>query len=144
VKEFAHSLPAQPGSPSSALQAFNHARGRTQSWVVIPFVFTSGPQRLAGTLKILFDAYKSRPLALTLDTDGIALHLPLLGKRRALSVYCNSEQLKRAAARGLDSLRSKFHNMGLEVDDIIEEGNAFDGFAPVEEGEVLPSVDTVG
>ncbi len=52
--------------------------------------------------------------------------------------------LERAAERGLDSLRSKFHNMGLEVDDIIKEGNAFDGFTPVEEGEILPSVDTVG
>ena len=144
VKEFVDSLPAQPGSNSSALQAFNHSAGRTQSWVVIPFVFTTGAQKLAGTLKILFDAFKSRPLALTLTTEGIALHLPVLGKRRALSIYCDSERLKRAAARGLDSLRSKFHNMGLEVDDTINEGNAFDGFAPVEEGENLPSVDTVG
>jgi hypothetical protein len=46
--------------------------------------------------------------------------------------------------QGLDSLRAKFHNMGLEVDDTIKEGNAFDGFTPVEEGEILPSVDTVG
>jgi hypothetical protein len=34
--------------------------------------------------------------------------------------------------------------MGLEVDDIVREGNAFDGFTPVEEGETLPSVNTVG
>jgi len=33
--------------------------------------------------------------------------------------------------------------MGLEVDDTIKEGNTFDGFSPVAEGETLPSVDTV-
>ncbi len=42
VKEFVDSLPAKTGSPSWALQAFNHSSGRTQSWVVIPFVFTTG------------------------------------------------------------------------------------------------------
>ncbi|MGA2641384.1 MAG: hypothetical protein ABSG21_10850 [Spirochaetia bacterium] len=144
VKEFADSIPAQTGSKSSALQAFNHSAGRTQSWVVIPFVFATGARKIAGTLKILFDAFKSRPLALTLATEGIALYLPLQGRRRSLSVYCDSERLKRAAVQGLDSLRSKFHNMGLEVDDTVKEGNAFDGFTPVEEEEILPSVDTVG
>ena len=144
VKEFAESLAVAPSSTSSALQAFNHSAPRTPSWVVIPFVFTTGAKRLAGTLKILFDAFASRPLALTLVTEGIALHLPLRGKRRVLAIYCDTPALRTAAARGLDSLRAKFHNMGLEVDDTINEGNAFDGFTPVEEGEILPSVDTVG
>jgi hypothetical protein len=144
VKEFVGSLPGEAGASSSALQAFNHSSGKTGSWVVIPFVFTSDAQRLAGTLKIFFDAFKSRPLALTIATEGIALHLPLTGKRKVLTVYGDSPGMRRAAARGLDSLRAKFHNMGLEVDDTIKEGNAFDGFTPVEEGEILPSVDTVG
>jgi hypothetical protein len=107
-------------------------------------VFTSGAQRLAGTLKILVDSFTSRALALTLCTGGLAMHLPLRGKRRSLSIFCDSAPLKRAAERGLDSLRSKFHNMGLEVDDIVKEGNAFDGYTPIEEGEILPSVDMVG
>jgi hypothetical protein len=144
VKEYAESLPGQAGASSSALQAFNHSAGKTGSWVVFPFVFTTDARRFAGTIKILFDAFKACPLALTIVTEGIALHLPLTGKRRALTVYGDSQQLKRAAAQGLDSLRAKFHNMGLEVDDTIKEGNAFDGFTPVEEGEILPSVDTVG
>ncbi len=144
VKQLVRSLPGDPDSASSALQAYNHSAGRTQSWIVIPFVFTSPAQKLSGNLKILLDGFSSRPLALTLCTEGIAVHLPLQGKRRLLSIFCDSEGLKRAAERGLDSLRSKFHNMGLEVDDIIKEGNAFDGFTPVEEGEILPSVDTVG
>jgi len=144
VKELVQSLPADPGSTSSALQAYNHSPGKTQSWIVIPFVFTSAAQKLSGTLKILLDSFASRPLALTLCTEGVAVHLPLQGKRRSLSIFCDSDEMKRAAERGLDSLRSKFHNMGLEVDDTINEGNAFDGFTPVEEGEILPSVDTVG
>ena len=144
VKKHVQSLAAEPGSSSSALAAYNHSAGRTQSWVVIPFVFNTGDERLCGTLKILLDAYTSRPLALSLCAAGVALHLPLQGKRRSLSIYCETSGLARAAERGLDSLRSKFHNMGLEVDDIIKEGNAFDGFTPIEEGEILPSVDTVG
>jgi hypothetical protein len=152
VKEFVAALPADASARPSALQAFNHIRGKAQTWVVIPFIFTSGDQRIAGTMKILFDPFHSRPLAFALATEGISFFLPLRteqahsrgGKRGRLSIYCDDERLRRAGMRGLDSLRSKFHNMGLEVDDIITEGDRFDGFSPVEEGVTLPSVDTVG
>ena len=144
VKKFSDSLAGHLSASSSGLPAFNHSAPRNPSWVVIPYVFTTGAQSFAGTLKILFDSRVGRPLALTITTEGVAVHLPLIGRRRTLSVYCDSSKLKSAAARGLDTLRAKFHNMGLEVDDTIKEGNAFDGFAPVEEGEILPSVDTVG
>jgi len=143
VKEWAHSLGPKAPRPSM-LQAYNHRAGRSQTWVVIPFAFTSGGGRLEGTLKILFDVFRARPLALSISAGEVGLYLPLQGRRRILSVFCESEAVKRAAERGLDSLRSKFHNMGLEVDDTIKEGNTFDGFSPVEEGDVLPSVDTVG
>ncbi len=144
VKEWAGSLPGPAVSRPSVLQAYNHRAGKSQTWVVIPFVFTSDGRRLGGTLKILYDSFKSRPLALSVSAGEVGLYLPLHGRRRILSVFCDSEAVKRAAERGLDSLRSKFHNMGLEVDDTIKEGNTFDGFSPVVEGEVLPSVDTVG
>ena len=144
VKETLGSLAAAPAVRSSPLQAYNHVRGKAQTWVVIPFVFGDGDERIAGTFKILFDPFLGRALALTLALEEIAFHLPLQGKRKSLSVFCADEQTRRAAARGLDSLRSKFHNMGLEVDDIVNDGDAFDGFSPVEEGVSLPSVDTVG
>jgi hypothetical protein len=144
VKEILGSLSVPPRAALSALPAFNHAAARNPSWIVVPFVFTSGEHRLSGTLKILFDVFRNRPLALAISTDEVALHMTLQGARCALSVYCDTEPLKKAAAAGLDSLRAKFHNMGLEVDDIIKEGTAFDGFSAVEEGESLPSVDTVG
>jgi hypothetical protein len=138
------SLAAAPGDRPSILQAYNHIRGKSQTWVVIPFTFGEGAHRVAGTFKILFDPFLGRALALTLALEDIAFHLPLQGKKRSLAVFCHDERTGRAATRGLDSLRSKFHNMGLEVDDIVNDGDAFDGFSPVEEGVTLPSVDTVG
>ena len=119
--------------------------GRSQTWVVIPFVFGDGEQRVAGTFKILFDPFLgTRP---GLDPCAGGHRLPSSRSRGSGSRLPSSATTSgpaRAAARGLDSLRSKFHNMGLEVDDIVNEGNAFDGFSPVEEGVTLPSVDTVG
>jgi hypothetical protein len=144
VKEYAGSLPDRDGSQPSILQAYNHRAGRSQTWIVIPFVFTTEGARLEGTLKIQFDVFKERPVALAVCAPDVSLYLPLQGRRRKLSVYTDSESVKRSVLQGLDSLRSKFHNMGLEVDDTIKEGNAFDGFTPVEQGEILPSVDTVG
>jgi hypothetical protein len=146
VQTFVSSLAALPGGTASALQAYNHARAGSQTWVVIPFVFgetgVSPNDRTAGTLKILYDTFRKRPVALSLVTDGIAFHLPLQGKV-SLSIFCE-EALRSPALRGLDTLKSKFHNMGLEVDDTINEGDGFDGFSPVEEGVTLSSVDTVG
>jgi len=145
VKEFVASLPAAgPGSRPSALQAYNHSKGRAQTWVVVPFLFRDGGEEIAGTLKILYDPFLSRPLRFALCSEGINFHLPLEGKSRTLTVYCDGEKLRRAAARGLDTLRAKFHNMGFEVDDTVNEGDGFDGFSPVGEGIPLHSVDTVG
>jgi hypothetical protein len=144
VKELVAALRGNEDTPSSALQAYNHTRGSSQTWVVIPFLFTSGAERFPGTMKVLFDPYQSRPLAFTLATEGLSFHLPLQGRKRRLTVYCDDGSMKRAAARGLDSLRAKFHNMGFEVDDTVYDGDAFDGFSPVAEGMNLPSVDTVG
>jgi len=143
AREFVGSLAEDPGDHPSALQAYNHLRGRSQSWVVIPFVFASGQRRIVGTIKILFDTYKARPLALTLSTETATFHLPLHGRQR-LSIYCETQEQRSAVANRLDSLRAKFHNMGLEVDDTVNDGDAFDGFSPVGEGESPPSVDTVG
>ena len=144
VKEFIGAMAADPAARPSVLQAYNHIRAKSQSWVVIPFVFTSGSQRIAGTMKILFDPFHSRPLAFSLCTEDVSFHIPLGARPGKLAIYCGDERLARAAQRGLDSLRSKFHNMGLEVDDIINKGEAFDGFSPAEEGINLPGVDTAG
>jgi len=144
VAELVGSMAAAPSGRPSALQAYNHIRGRAQSWVVIPFLFGEGGERIEGTFKVLVDPFRGQALAFTLALEDIAFHLPLQGKGRSLAIFCRDERTRRAAERGLDSLRAKFHNMGLEVDDIVNNGNAFDGFSPVEEGMSLAGVDTVG
>ena len=144
VKEFVKGLHAAPSDRPTLLQAYNHLPARSQAWIVIPFAFTKSGQSIAGTMKILLDTVRQRPLALSLSAEGLDFHLPLQGKKRSLSIYCDQSPLRRAAAAGLDSLRAKFHNMGLEVDDTIKDGDAFDGYSPIEEASNLPSVDTVG
>jgi hypothetical protein len=144
VKEYVEGLAAAPAPPPSSLAAYNHIRGRSQTWIVIPFLFTAGEDRIAGTLKILFDPFQARPLAFTMTTEGIGFHLPLQGANRMLRIFCDDHRVRRVVERGLDSLRSKFHNMGLEVDDTVNEGDLFDGFSPAGEGVPLPRVDTVG
>lgn len=145
VKEVVASLGVDPGREATPLQAYNHTRGASQSWVVIPFVFgaDTGDDRVAGTIKILYDPFRERAVAFSLVTGDISFHLPLQGKDRALSVFC-SERVRPAVARSLDGLRAKFHNMGLEVDDTINETGDFDGYSPVEEGAGFSRVDTVG
>lgn len=144
VKRFVSSLSEKPEAARNALQAYNHVKGASQSWVVIPFAFDYQGDRVAGTIKILFDPFAKRPLALTLCTEDMSFHLPLAGKEKQLSIFCDGEAVRSAAARALGALRSKFNNMGLEVDDTINVGDAFDGFTPIREGEALPSIDTVG
>jgi len=145
VRDFVMGLATDPAGSPTTLQAYNHIRGRSESWVVMPFSFTSGGNStISGTLKILYDPYKSEARAMTLCTPGVSFHLPLAGRQRVISVYCETSAKMRAVRGGLDSLKSKIHNMGLEVDDTIKEGDGFDGFSPAAEGETLPSVDTVG
>ncbi len=128
----------------SALQVFNHARGRAQTWVVIPFVFDGERDPIAGTIKIQYDPFLAKPLRFALTANGMSFFLPLEGAARRLSIFCDEPRMLGAAERGLDSLRAKFHNMGMEVDDTILGGEEFDGFTPARERDELSSVDVVG
>jgi hypothetical protein len=144
VAGFVSALREKPDGAGNALQAYNHLKGASQSWVVIPFVFGDESQRIAGTIKLQFDPFGKRPLAFALVTEDMSFHLPLAGKEKRLSIFCDDQRLKHSAEGALDGIRSKFNNMGFEVDDTINRGNAFDGFSPIREGMALPSIDTVG
>ncbi len=135
--------PAHDEAPAG-LQVFNHSRGGSSTWVVVPFLFSLGEQRIAGTMKFLYDTFASRLMRFVLSCDGLSFSVSLEGRARRLTIFCDEEPVRRAAARGLDSLRAKFHNMGMEVDDTIHEGELFDGFSPAWEGASLRSVDAVG
>ncbi|HEY9594368.1 MAG TPA: hypothetical protein VHE79_07820, partial [Spirochaetia bacterium] len=144
VKELAAGLQTEAPDKPTLLQAYNHLPARSQSWIVIPFVFALGGRRTAGTMKILFDTARRVPLSLVISAEGMDFHVRLQGRTRGLTIYCSDEPLRRAITAALDGLRAEFDNMGLEVDDTVREGDAFDGFSPVAEGPALPSVDTVG
>jgi len=144
VKEFVAGLTVSGSDAADAVQAFNHRRGRAQTWVVVPFVFDAERDRLAGTIKILFDPFLARPLRFALTVEGLSFWLPLEGRNRRLSVFCDDPARAAAIKRGLDRLRAKFHNMGMEVDDTVYGGDDFDGFSPVAEGASLPIIDVAG
>ncbi len=144
VKEFVAGLAVSNPDAADALQAFNHTRGKAQTWVVVPFVFDAERDRLAGTIKILFDPFLLRPLRLALTVEGLSFWLPLEGKKRKLSIFCDDPVRAASVKRGLDRLRAKFHNMGMEVDDTVYGGDDFDGFSPVAEGASLPIIDVAG
>lgn len=143
LRKLVAALPAADAAPAG-LQVFNHSRGGSPTWVVVPFLFTTGEERIAGTMKFLYDTFASRLMRFVLSSGGLSFSVSLEGQVRRMSIFCDEEPVRRAAARGLDSLRAKFHNMGMEVDDTIHEGELFDGFSPAWEGASLRSVDAVG
>ncbi len=140
---------AAPGpGGAGAIAAYNHLRGRAQSWVIFPFLFTDGPDEYPGTMKILFDPFERRPLALALSVSpnggaDISFHASLQGGRRT-HVFCSDPALRRRAGRSLRAFSAKLRNLGFEVDDIIHGGDDFDGFSPAWEGAPLRGVDAVG
>ncbi len=140
-------LPGSAGKPD-ALAVFNHLKGRNQSWIVVPYIFGEGPEEIAGTIKLLFDPYLGKPLAMTVSVNAggnapIDFYLSLSGKRN-LSVFCADPALRTALMRGFAAFSSKIDNMGFEVDDSIYGNENFDGFSPDWEGASVRGVDTVG
>jgi hypothetical protein len=132
------------GGKPAGLQVFNHARGSSSSWVIVPFVFTQEQESVAGTMKFLYDEHAGRLLRFVLSAEGVHFSLALEGGARRMTVFCDGETGGRAVRRGLDTLRAKFHNMGMEVDDTVNDGELFDGFSPSWEGATLRSIDAVG
>jgi hypothetical protein len=127
-----------------ALQVFNHARGHSPSWVVVPFRFTGGGREVAGTMKFLYDEQAGRLRRFVLSAAGLHFCLALEGRARRMTVFADSASLRRSAGRGLDMLRSKFNNMAVELDDTVHDGELFDGFSPSWEGASLRTIDAVG
>jgi hypothetical protein len=133
---------------AGAIAAYNHLRGRSESWVVLPFLFTDGPDEYPGTLKILFDPFARKPLAFSLSVSAgggadVGFHGSLQGDRR-VRLFCSEPSIRRRAGRSLGELAAKLHNLGFELDDIIRGGEEFDGFSPAGEGVLLRGVDAVG
>jgi hypothetical protein len=148
VGEFVKALPADAEIEPGPLAVFNHLRARSQSWVVLPFLFAEEGEEYPGTLKILYDPFLHRPrvVSLTVTPHGgssVSFHLILEGKKR-MSLFVGDPLFRAAAQRNLEELTAKFRNLGIEVDDIIHGEEDFDGFSPMGEGTLMRNVDTVG
>jgi hypothetical protein len=148
VKKELDYLPVSSPKEAGGIAVFNHIRGRSQSWVVLPFLYREGEYEYPGTMKILFDPFlrRARAFVLSIAPAGgveLAFHLRLDGNKR-MTVFCGDRRIRSALSRGMGGFTSKFHNMGIEVDDTIHGEDSFDGFSPLWEGATVRGVDTAG
>jgi hypothetical protein len=139
---------AGTAAPPGAVTAYNHLKGRSQSWVVFPFLFREGETEYPGTIKILFDPFQGRPLRMALTVHpgggaGVDFHVGLQG-RRPVHVFCGDERLRTRIAASTAVFSAELRNLGFQLDDTIHEEEDFDGFSPAWEGASVKGVDAVG
>ena len=141
-------LVSAPAGKPEALAVFNHLRGRSQSWIVVPFHYEESGAEYPGTIKLLFDPFLKKPtrMCVSVSPDGegpVDFHIVLQGKKR-VSVFCPDAGIKARMAVLYGGFKANFHNLGFEVDDTIYGSESFDGFSPLWEGASVRAVDTVG
>lgn len=137
---------ASTDEPTSGLQVYNALRGRSETWIVVPFQYRDGEHDCPGCLRLLVDPYAARLRRLVVGVraggSGTWQFDFRLEGRRCMAVYCDEPAAACAAAADLDTLRRKVHNMGIEVSDTVREGREFDGFSPADA--VAAAVDAEG
>jgi hypothetical protein len=139
---------AASDGPLSSVQVYNALRGRSETWIVVPFSYRDGEQECPGTLRLLVDPYAGRLRRLVVGVRPAGsgtwhFDFGLEGRRR-MTAYCDDAAALRAARANLDTLTAKVHNMGIEVSDTVGEGREFDGFSPAEPAAVIAAVDAEG
>ena len=134
--------------PSSGLHVYNALRGRSETWIVVPFRYRDGTTDCPGSLRLLVDPYAGRLLRMVVGvrpSGDTAWHFEFtLEGRRRMTVYCDDGASLRAARANLDTLTAKVHNMGIEVSDTVRDGREFDGFSSAREDAVIAAVDAEG
>jgi hypothetical protein len=139
---------ASPEEPSSSLHVYNALRGRSETWIVVPFLYREGKAECPGSLRLLVDPYAGRLRRMVVGvrpSGGVAWHFEFtLEGRRHMTVYCDDSASLHAARANLDTLTAKVHNMGIEVSDTVREGQEFDGFSSAREDAVIAAVDAEG
>ncbi len=139
---------APPDAPTSGLHVYNALRGRSETWMVIPFIYRDGDAECPGTMKLLVDPYAGRLRRLVVGVrpaGGGTWHFAFeVGGRRRMSVYADDVPIPGAARANLDILSAKVHNMGIEVSDTVRDGREFDGFSSADADAVPAAVDARG
>jgi hypothetical protein len=117
-----------------ALGLFNALRPADRGaghWIAIPFSFRYEGRDLCGTARFLYQGPFPRPLRVALDVRGRRQWGFALSGRpgaRRLEVFADGAEARRRARDALTELRAKLQNHGVEVDDSINDTNAFDGY----------------
>jgi hypothetical protein len=139
---------AGPDAPTSGLHVYNALRGRSETWMVVPFVYRDGDVECPGAVKLLVDPYAGRLRRLVVGVcppGSGTWHFSFdLEGRRHMSVYTDDAPLSGPARANLDILTAKVHNMGIEVSDTVRDGREFDGFSSADAEAVLAAVDARG
>ena len=146
----------------SALQLFNHLRGKEGTWVIIPFHFAwESGCRLYGTLRLLYDAAQGTSkrfvLVVEKEEEGEAREGGEGEPRRrwsfsldrgqpgedgySMSVFCSDPEAGPAARKEFGQLRAKLQNLGVKTDDTIRVDDEFDGLSPEQEAPAYRGVD---
>lgn len=139
---------ASAGGPTSGLHVYNALRGRSETWVVVPFAYRDSGVECPGTVKLLLDPYAGRLRRLVVGVNPAGrgtwhFAFDLEGGRR-MTVYADEIPVRADAAANLDILAAKVHNMGIEVSDTVREGREFDGFSSADAEAAFAAVDARG
>jgi hypothetical protein len=128
------------------LQIFNHLKGKTDSWIIIPYNFHTDQSSYSGSIKILYDPYKLEVRRMVIEVlcgDDEILSFLLIPKKDKiqLNFFSDNREMLSKANRKIGILKAKLQIHGVECDDIIYDGKYFDGFSPMEDF-AYKSVDT--
>ncbi len=138
---------SEEGSP---LQIFNHLKGSTASWVIIPFDYRYGHSgHIYGTVRLRYDSRQKRT-----DRMVVAARAPNEQKWSFVIQRCadgssdmyvlsGGKKISRKARQELNVLRLKLQNLCVKIDDTIREDTGFDGFSLPWEELSYRTIDTV-
>lgn len=146
-RQLAHGQPAAASTSAapSALAVFNHLPDQSsdigERWWVLPVAVRDerGATAVAGTLRLCFRnqlmirALLDAAAVPTGDADTTAVRatfvLPIDAKAGPLRVVAEDAGSAALLMEALPALADKVRNLGFEVDDIVEEDPAYDGFS---------------
>jgi len=145
--ELRGSLAGSPGGEESPLPLYNHLRGASEHWVVIPFRYGE----LAGTIRLLHGpaGTPARRLVLIAASPRGGRWSFVLSRRQEaegyeLHAFSDRASQPAPSRQRWKALAQKLQNLGVKSDDTIRVDGDFDGFSLPWETVHYRGVDTVG
>jgi hypothetical protein len=121
----------EDGNP---LQLFNHLKGKSGSWIAVPFRYRLEGKSYHGTLRVLLDNYSVKPLRGILDIvtekqEKLSFQLTHKGRHIRMAAYAKPKAAKADLDREYRQLAELMQNHGIDCDDTVYDGEDFDGFS---------------